>query len=460
MRLSQAAEALDAKVCGTDVLFSAVSKDTRTINSGDLYIAIKGENFDGHRFIAQAKTAGAVAAMVSEPQSAELPQLCVADTRLALGQLASHWAQQWRHASQKKLIGVTGSNGKTTVKEMCRHVLASAAGEDRVLSTKGNLNNDIGMPLTLLELREQHQYAVIEMGANHAGEIDYLSQLAKPDIAIITNAAPAHLEGFGSLENVASAKAEIFNGLNAQGVAIINADDAFAPLWIGATKDQRRLLFSMCDTQADIFARELAPGRYQLDTPWGSAEIQLRTPGRHNVLNALAATAACGAAGITLQTIAAALNSFENIQGRLNIVTSRSGATIIDDSYNANPLSVRAAIDVLAAQAGRKILVLGDMAELGSEAATLHGETGRYAKKAGIDVLYALGDMGVHTVNAFGENAELFLTHAALTQRLLAELGEDDVVLVKGSRSAAMEKIVAGMGVQGSLSSDNNSRVN
>ena len=449
MMLSQAASALSASLHGDDVLFDAVSKDTRTISSGDLYVAIKGERFDGHQFIDQAKASGAVAAMVSDCKQREIPQLCVDDTRLALGSLAAYWLRIWRNKitenAIKKVIGITGSNGKTTVKEMCRSIFSQAAGGDAVLSTQGNLNNDIGLPLTLLALREQHQYGVIEMGANHIGEIDYLSGLTCPDIAVISNAGSAHLEGFGSLQNVARAKAEIFNGLNKNGVAVINADDDFAGLWIEACADRNRLLFSMKDKSADIFATACGDGAYQFVTPDGDMEIHLPVPGRHNVMNALAATAVACAAEIDMPSIAAALNGFKNIAGRLNIKQLANGTVVIDDSYNANPASVAAAIDVLAHRPGRKILVLGDMAELGEDAEILHSQTGSYAKQSAIDVLYSTGKYGAETARGFADGSEYFAEKSQLIKHLLAALKGDETVLVKGSRSAAMEAVVDGL---------------
>ena len=465
MMLSQAAKALNTEICGTDVGFSAVSKDTRHCHPGDLYIALKGEHFDGHDFIPQAEQAGAVAALVSKQQRGKLPQLCVTDTRYALGQLAAYWLQQWRQpltgqppgASNNpdlsnrpgllthKLIAITGSNGKTTVKEMCRHILIQSAGSEKVLATQGNLNNDIGMPLTVLGLRASHQYAVIEMGASHMGEIKALSAIGKPDIALITNAAAAHLEGFGSIENVATAKAEIFSGLSDAGVAVINADDPYAGMWLEQTARNRRLLFSIKNKHADVFAEKISADSYRIITTQGNFEMQLPVPGKHNVMNALAATAICCAIGIDLINIRHGLNSFENIAGRLKMKVGTNGSRIIDDSYNANPLSVQAAIDVLVEQTGKKILVLGDMAELGKAAAKLHTQIGVYARQAGIEILYATGNNSKYTVEAFGQGAKYFSTRTALIQSLLAGLTGDEIILVKGSRSAAMDKVVTAL---------------
>jgi len=458
MMLSLAADALNAKMSGVDVLFSAVSKDTRTISAGDLYVAIKGENFDGHKFISQAKKAGAVAAMVSDMQSTELPQLCVDDTRLGLGDLASYWAKQWRKktakSGTKKLIGITGSNGKTTVKGMCGSIFSQSVGAEYVLTTQGNLNNDIGMPLTLLSLREQHRYAVIEMGANHMGEIDYLSDLACPDVAVVTNAGSAHLEGFSSMENVAIAKAEIFNGLDEQGIAIINVDDKFSKTWLAASADKPQITFSMKHKDADCYAVENEPGVYAFSLPIGSAEITLTVPGKHNVMNALAAAGAACAAGVELEAIEAGLNVFENIQGRLKFNSMRCGAVLIDDSYNANPGSMRAAIDVLASYPNKTVLVLGDMGELGAQSSQLHAQIGEYAKQLKIDALYATGEKSLNAVKAFGFNAKHFETKNSLLAELEKELEGDEVVLVKGSRSAKMEDIVSGLLSKHAVNSD------
>ncbi|HHJ35994.1 MAG TPA: UDP-N-acetylmuramoyl-tripeptide--D-alanyl-D-alanine ligase, partial [Gammaproteobacteria bacterium] len=344
MMMSQVAQVLDAALHGDDVLMTGVSKDTRDIQAGDLYVALKGERFDGHQFIGGASSAGAVGALVSELQLdekvQEVPQVQVGDTRLALGQLAAYWCRQWRQRSTgRKLIGITGSNGKTSVKEMCRKILVDYSGESAVLSTKGNLNNDIGLPMMLLELKEQHQFAVIEMGANHRGEIGYLASIARPDIAIVNNVGPAHLEGFGSLENIARAKAEIFNGLPGSGVAVINLDDAFSPTWLASCVDKNIIGFSMQDEQAGVYAKQIANHRYLITAGEEEAELSLKVPGKHNVMNAIAAVAATLSLDIPLSSIVTSLSEFENIQGRLTVTVSDAGYRVIDDTYNANPLS-------------------------------------------------------------------------------------------------------------------------
>lgn len=442
MKMSQIAEVLDAPLHGDDVMITGVSKDTRDIHDGDLYVALKGERFDGHQFIAEANLSGAVGALVSGFQSVDVPQVQVDDTRMAIGRLAAYWRTKF----SGKLIGITGSNGKTSVKEMCRKILADYAGASEVLSTKGNLNNDIGLPMMLLELTERHQFAVIEMGANHVGEIDYLASIARPDVAIVTNAGPAHLEGFGSLENIAKAKAEIYKGLSGSGVAVVNLDDAFSSLWIDYCSEysagKRVITFSMLDGAADIYAKLTADNCYQIITPNDRAELLLKVPGKHNVMNALAAIAATLSLDVPLQDIVTSLSEFENIQGRLTVSNTAAGFRVIDDTYNANPLSVSAAIDVLADMPGNTILVLGDMAELGEDAEHLHAEIGEKAKKAGINVLYATGVLSENAVNAFGENGFYFKDKKALIYALNKKLTSSDVVLIKGSRSAAMEEVV------------------
>jgi len=468
MMMSQIAEALGATLHGNDVLMNGVSKDTRDIHAGDLYVALKGERFDGHQFIADASHAGAVGALVSELQSEarflDIPQVQVDDTRLALGQLAAYWRQKFTG----KLIGITGSNGKTSVKEMCKKILDDYAGQAAVLSTRGNLNNDIGLPMMLLELRDQHQFAVIEMGANHVGEIDYLTSIAQPDVALVNNVGPAHLEGFGTLENIAKAKAEIYNGLTESGVAIINQDDAFSSFW----KDycakkclaKKMIRFSMLDEKADVYAKYITANSYQIITGHvfknEQATLTLKVPGKHNVMNALAAIAATLSLDVPLQTIVASLSAFENIQGRLTVIDTAFGYRVIDDTYNANPLSVSAAIDVLTEMQGdttdKTVLVLGDMAELGESAEQLHAEIGAKAKKAGIKSLYATGKLSVHAVNAYGDNGFYFENKNELINALKKALTGSEVVLIKGSRSAAMEEVVERI-----LTHDNdNKRVN
>ncbi len=436
MRLHEAAELLGARWAGEDVMLQGVGTDTRNLQAGQLFVALHGPNFDGHDYLVEATAKGAAACMVEKPV-ANCPALIVEDTRLALGQLA----KAWRRHFTLPLVAVTGSNGKTTVKEMLASIFAQ---QGNVLATRGNLNNDIGMPLTLLGMDSRHSSAVIEMGANHAGEIAYLTALAEPTVAIITNAAAAHLEGFGSLEGVANAKGEIFQGLKEDGTAIINADDAFSPLWQELAKDKNILSFGLTHP-ADITAQWQAGDRgsqLHVITPAGKIKLQLALLGEHNVMNALGAIAAAQAAGIKLKTIKAGLEAMQPVAGRLQLKSGMQGSRIIDDTYNANPASLSAAIEVLAGFAGKHILVLGDMGELGEDAAALHAEAGRFARAHGVDQLYSVGPMAALAANAFGENAQQFDSHEAVSAALEQELAADVTLLVKGSRLSRMERVV------------------
>jgi len=450
MLLSQAAQALGARLIGEDVRFAAVSTDSRKIKAGDLFIALRGEYFDGYEFVAGAAQDGAVAALVNADSYAAHPPLAsspyppllvVEDTRIALGQLAAYWRKQF----DIPLVAITGSNGKTTVKEMLAGILRLAAGsDDAVLATQGNLNNDIGMPLTLLQLNAQHRYAVIEMGMNHPGEIDYLTHIACPDVALITNASGAHLEGLGSVEAVAHAKGEIFAGLKPQGTAVINADDDYAPLWRTLAGSHPLLEFGL-DQPADVSGQWQPQGiglRLDAQTPSGDFSADLRVPGAHNARNALAATAAAAALKVPLETIAMGLEKFSGVAGRLQRKAARHGATLIDDTYNANPASLRAAISVLAQADGKRVLVFGDMGELGDNAAAFHAGIGTEARSAGIEKLLALGALSVNAVRAFGCGAEHFERIEDLQKALEDELDEDTTVLVKGSRFMKMERVV------------------
>ena len=456
MRMSEAAVALEGELIGPDELFSAVSKDTRDLSPGSLYVALEGERYNGHDFVEQAAAAGAAGAVVSQRQTVALPQICVTDTRLALGQLAAHW----RNRFQGKIVGITGSNGKTTVKEMTRCILDQAAGADHVLSTAGNLNNDIGMPMTLLNLRAQHEYAVIEMGANHPGEIDYMTHIAQPHVAVITNAGPAHLEGFGSIDTVASSKAEIYAGITPGGTAVINADDVYADYWKGicASLDSglRVLTFSMQDQTADVFGAVIGAGAQTelgITTPQGHRAVSLAVPGVHNMMNALAASALTMALGIAYDDIVAGLNRFGGVSGRLATAHTASGARIINDTYNANPQSLKAAMNVLAVDGADSWLVLGDMAELGDEKEQAHRIAGEQAQDLGIKHLLATGDLARFAVEAFGEGAHFFADRQQLIDALVRGITPDSVILVKGSRSMAMEQVVnaltGGRGEQG-----------
>ncbi len=443
IKLSRLAAALNGSFYGDDVLLTGVSKDTREIKAGDLYVALKGENFDGHQFVAEAGLSGAVAALVSEEVPVDVPQIQVADTRIAFGEFAAYWRQMWgTQQPDRKMIGITGSNGKTSVKEMCSKILNDYVGSEKVLATIGNLNNEIGVPMTLLELKPQHQFSVIEMGANHVGEIAYLSNIAKPDVALVNNVGPAHLEGFGSLENTAKAKAGIYDGLPADGIAVINYDDGFTAYWIDYCAGMETASFSMQNKNADVYAALIKNNQYLVSVAGEKVELTLKVPGQHNVMNALAAITLTYSLGLPVSKIVSSLSAFENIQGRLAIKKSAVGYQLIDDTYNANPSSVAAAIDVLANMSGNSVLVLGDMGELGADAEKMHAEIGEKAKAAGISALYGTGKLTASTVAAFAENGFHFKEKNELIKALNKKLTADDVVLVKGSRSAAMEKVV------------------
>jgi UDP-N-acetylmuramoyl-tripeptide--D-alanyl-D-alanine ligase len=448
MRVSEAAAALGGRASGGDPVFERVSTDTRALKPGDLFVALRGERFDGHQFLDQAKAAGAVAAMVDAAASASpLPTLVVDDTRLALGRLAAHW----RNRFSLPLVALTGSSGKTTVKEMLASILRQAAAKSRpgstsenVLATRGNLNNDIGVPLMLLELTAEHRYAVIEMGMNHAGEIRYLTQLAGPDVALINNAGRAHIEFLGSEEAIARAKGEIFEGLKDDGVAVINADDRHADLWRTLAGARRKIEFSV-DHAAHVtatFSRRSLETDLALSTPRGGANVALRAPGVHNVRNALAAAAAAIALDVPVETIAAGLAQYSGVKGRLQLKPGLNGSVLLDDTYNANPESVRAAIDVLAQASGRKLLVFGDMGELGQDAPRLHEELGQYAQKARIDRLATLGEHSARTAEAFGPEARHYAGVEDLVADIAGVLAPDVTVLVKGSRFMKMERVV------------------
>ncbi|CAG0974716.1 UDP-N-acetylmuramoyl-tripeptide--D-alanyl-D-alanine ligase [Methylophilaceae bacterium] len=441
MRLSEAAVATRGRVIGEDVLFAHVSNDSRSGLPGQLFVAMRGERVDGHDYALSAIKNGAAAAMISHEVEGLPAALLVENTRLALGDLAAYWRKKF----SMPLAAITGSNGKTTVKEMLAAILRKATGaEDAVLATEGNLNNDIGLPLTLLKLRQQHRYAVVEMGMNHFGEISYLTRIGQPTVALINNATTAHLGGLGSVEGVARAKGEIFEGLAAGGIAVINADDSYAPLWKSLAGHHRVLTFGVKNS-ADISAAytlHAESSDVRLKTPQGEASVSLPVAGLHNVSNALAAASAAIAMDMPLPAIVSGLESFSGVKGRLQRKTGIKGAAVIDDTYNANPASMKAAIDVLAVRQGEKLLVLGDMGELGDDAAAMHAEIGRYAKQAGVSRLYALGELSREMVNAFGPHAQHFETPDALASSLIARMNEESTVLVKGSRFMRMERVV------------------
>ena len=439
-QLSGIQRAIGGVLSGRDQAITGVSTDTRGIGAGQLFVALRGERFDGHDFLEQAVAAGAGALLVAE--GARIPvgasALVVADTRLALGRMAA----AWRARFEIPVIAVTGSNGKTTTKEMIAAILRSEF-DDAVLVTRGNLNNDIGLPLTLLGLDPSHRAAVIEMGMSHPGEIAYLAPLGAPTVAVVTNAQRAHLEGMGDMNEVAREKGSIFAGLADGGVAVVNADDAYADLWRMMAGSHLLRTFGIehaAVVRAGVRQQGLTT-RLSLQAPEGRAELKLAVPGRHNARNALAAAAACLAAGIPLAAVTAGLEGFAGLKGRLQRRQGRAGAVVLDDTYNANPDSVRAGIDVLAATVGRKVLVLGDMGEIGEASGQYHDEIGGYAKSQGIDRLLAFGDASQQAVRNFGEGARHFCDIEKLIAAVNKELGPETTVLVKGSRFMKMERV-------------------
>jgi UDP-N-acetylmuramoyl-tripeptide--D-alanyl-D-alanine ligase len=446
LTLAQIAELLQAPLHGISaeaaqaLAIERVERDSRTVQQGDLFLALKGARFDAHDFVAQV-AGKASAALVSQPIDAAIPQVIVPDVRLALGTLAKAWRQQFT----KPVIGLTGSNGKTTLKEMLTAILSQ---QGQTLATIGNLNNDIGVPLTLLRLRAADQFAVIEMGANHFAEIDYLTHMALPNVAILNNAGAAHLEGFGDLAGVARAKGEIFAGLAAEGVAVINADDTYASYWRDLNKQRNLLSFGFA-ADADLRGELTSDNQLLIHKGAELVAVRLKLLGRHNQLNALAAAAGASALGVSLATIKQGLEALQPVKGRLNPKQGKHGGLVIDDTYNANPSSTAAAIAVLAEQQGRKILVLGDMGELGTTGEQLHFEIGQTAKAAGIDELYTLGRLSAQASQSFGEAAYAYQDLTELLAALNAKLSTDTQVLVKGSRSARMERVVEALTEQG-----------
>jgi UDP-N-acetylmuramoyl-tripeptide--D-alanyl-D-alanine ligase len=441
MRLAEAAAALRGRASGHDTLFTGVSTDSRSISEGDLFVALRGERFDGHDFLKAAAAAKAAAAMVDGNYRGEypLPALVVADTRRALGDLARYWRARFVPA----LIAVSGSNGKTTVKEMLAAILRreaarNALGEAAVLATRGNLNNDIGLPLTVLGLRHAHRWCAIELGMNHRGEIGYLAGIARPTVALVNNAQREHLEFMRSVDEVAAENASVYDALPEDGVAVINADDAHAALFRARAGKRRSVEFGLGGgAVSGRYRLERLSSEIRLTTPAGEADTTLAIPGLHNVRNALAAAACAFAAGIEPKTIAEGLRAFRPYAGRLQVKRSALGATVIDDSYNANPDSVRAAIDVLAACPAPTALVLGDMGEVGEHGPAFHREVGEYARAKGVSQLLALGEATRHAVEAFGEGAR----HFDSIDDLLSNL-KGKTVLVKGSRFMKMERVV------------------
>ncbi|MEN8174666.1 MAG: UDP-N-acetylmuramoyl-tripeptide--D-alanyl-D-alanine ligase [Pseudomonadota bacterium] len=444
--LKQAAGSLNGHLYGANAEFSGVSTDSRNIGEQELFVALAGERFDAHDFVAEVAEKGGVGAVVERRLDAALPQIQVADTRLALGGLG----HMWRQACGARVVALTGSNGKTTVKEMIAAILRQRGA---VLATRGNLNNDIGVPLTLTRLQDE-VFAVVEMGANHAGEIDYLTRLTRPHVAVLNNAGRAHLEGFGSVEAVARAKAEILNGLEDGGTFVFPADSRWTPLWRELAGTRRVLTFGMTG-EADVSAAPDAPRlvwndagfhqAFQVRLPGAELRVQLALAGEHNRRNALAAIAAVHCLGVDAEAMAIGLAQLAPVRGRLAPLHGVRGLRLLDDTYNANPDSVGAALEVLAVAPGRRFLVLGDLGELGPRSDEFHAELGRAARAEGVDALFTLGVASQAAAREFGVEGRHFSSLDALLEALEREAGEGDTVLIKGSRSARMERVVSAL---------------
>ncbi len=441
MRLSAIALWTRGQLLGADAEVTSVGVDSRRVRPGQLYVALPGERVDGHDYVAAAAANGASGALVTRKVACDLPQVLVAEAALALGDLASAVRAQ----RDVRVVGITGSNGKTTVKTLIAGILAR---HGRTHVSAGNHNNELGLPLSLLAMPRDTQFAVFEMGAGKPGDIAYLAGIARPDVGVVTLVAPAHLERMGSVEGVAETKGALYEALPADGVAIINADDAFASFFVGLAGSRRVLQFGLTN-RADVTARDIvhsdAGSSFTLVSPAGESLVQLPLPGRHNVLNALAASAVALALDVPLATIVAGLASANAVSGRLQRQRSRAGWTVIDDSYNANPGSMAAAIDVLMLSSGERWLVLGDMGELGPQASALHAALGARARERGVERLFAVGPLGAATVAGFGAQGAHFADQAALIAALREQLHANVTCLVKGSRSAGMERVVAAL---------------
>jgi len=435
--LALAADCMNGSLHGSDREFAGISTDTRSIRDGELFFALHGPNFDGRDYVGKAKANGAAGAVVSGLVEDDIAQITVDDAKLALGQFGA----AWRKNRNVHVVGITGSNGKTTLKELVAACLNSKAP---TLATQGNLNNDIGMPLMLARISEEHEYAVLEMGANHAGEIAYLADLANPDVVVITNAAAAHLEGFGSMEGVARAKGEILEIADRPNFAVLNADDNYYEYWSSLVQDVTTLSFgfsSTADIRADEIESSATGSRFMLRMPGAAVQVSLPLPGVHNVLNACAAAAVALALDIDSQQIKAALESVVPVDGRLRALVGINGCTLFDDSYNANPLSAVAAAEFLANLDGESWLVLADMKELGEGAKDLHREVGASARASGVDRLFALGDLAQNYVDGFGDGSKWYGDIDSLLTDV-SKAGNSVNILVKGSRSMRMERVV------------------
>ena len=448
--LAELARVTGGRLEGANVAFGAVSIDSRTLEPGSLFVALAGERFDAHDYVRQAAERGCSGALVSRAVEAAVPQVVVDDTLAAL----TAFARAWRHDYRGTVVGITGSNGKTTVKEMTGAILGACGP---CLVTQGNLNNHIGVPLTLARLQAEQRYAVIEMGANHRGEIAQLASIAAPDVGLVINAGPAHLEGFGGIEGVARGKGEMFEALGVDGAAVINADDRYAAFWHGLARAAGRVVTFGMREQADFMASGLA-GRtadhgfvtdFDLHTPLGERRVSIALSGEHNVMNALAAAAAAAAAGAGLDAIESGLASVCPVAGRLRLRAALNGARLIDDSYNANPGSVRAGLASLAALPGEHWLVLGEMRELGADSDRLHAEMGALARDSGVSRLLAVGDESRHAVDAYGVGGQWFAGVDDLIAATRSGLGAGVTVMVKGSRSNRLERVADAIAADG-----------
>lgn len=445
-RLHEFAHIAGVQAPGEDRAFASVCTDTRKLEPGALFVALRGPNFDGHDFVASAARQGAAGALVARPMPVDVPQLVAPDPLAAL----AVFARAWRRQFDIPLIAVTGSNGKTTTKELIGAILSRRGAG---LVTRGNLNNHIGVPLTLLELRPSHRWAVVEMGASGPGEIAHLAQIAEPTIGLVTNAGAAHLEGFGNLQGVANGKGELFRALPSQGVAVINADDAFAAQWRDACSAGRILSFGF-EQPADFMAHKVRSGgdasgfhvEFELAAPEGKRPATLALGGLHNLRNALGAAAAASAAGASLEQIVAGLAEARAVAGRLELKPALNGAFLVDDSYNANPSSLKAGLDAFASLGGRRWLVLGDMLELGAGVDELHAEVGRYARQAGIERLLTVGRHSPAAVAAFGPGGQSYESVDALVAEARRALEPGVAVLIKGSRANRLERVSAALG--------------
>ena len=431
-------------LCGLDreCALTSVAIDSRKVSQGDCFVAIRGERFDAHEFLDDAIKAGASSLVVEQPQSVELLQWVVEDSVKALGKIAL----ENRKRSEAPLIAITGSNGKTSVKEMLASILGQSGN---VLATRGNFNNEVGVPLTLFRLSPEHNYAVIEMGASVSGDIKYLCDIAEPTVSLVNNVGEAHLEKFGSVQNIFETKGEIYAGLRKGGTAVVNLDSYGAPEYIRRLSDSDYIGFSTESADADIYSSSVQydnqGSSFNLSIDGAESLVRLSIPARHNVANALAAAACAYAVGISAEQIVSGLESFAGVGGRLQVLSGINGSTLIDDSYNASPTSAQAAIDVLASYSGRRVLVLGDMAELGASTDQLHADLGVCAREAGIDSLVASrsgGFLTKHTIDAFGQNGHLFASVEELVGHLREVADSETTFLVKGSRASAMDKVV------------------